>query len=181
MVCTSAPRNAPMSLFAAEVELSLPHQIFFGGGIFLGMNAGSGGTRTTARGRRAGRHRRAGIDHRRLSVYAQGVGHELRDELSLELGRRVAARLRGQPELLRIAHDNLERWTRLNTGAPTLLQCYEEWRQILNRPLEEICHLLSSDSEEAQRLRQNSPFAGVLSAREVWELKQRFRHATTAT
>jgi len=108
------------------------------------------------------------------------VSHELTDEISLELGRRVAARLRQQPALLRVALENLDRWTQMNASAPALLRCYAEWRQILERPLEQVCDLLSSDSEEARRLRQNSPFAGVLSAREVWELKQRFRHATTA-
>ena len=106
------------------------------------------------------------------------MGHELTDEISLELGRRVAARLRQQPGLLRVAHDNLDRWSTHNADAPSLLRCYAEWRDILNRPVEEICDLVSSNSEEARRLRQNSPFAGVLSAREVWELKQRIRHAT---
>ena len=108
------------------------------------------------------------------------MSHELTEEISLEMGRRVAARLRQQPDLLRVAHDNLARWTRLNARAPSLLRCYREWEEILKRPLEDICRLLSSDREEGRRLRQNSPFAGVLSAREVWELKQRFRHATTA-
>ena len=74
---------------------------------------------------------------------------------------------------------NLARWTSLNASAPSLLRCYAEWREILNHPLEEICSLLTLETEEARRLRQNSPFAGVLSAQEVWELKQRFRHATT--
>jgi hypothetical protein len=36
-------------------------------------------------------------------------------------------------------------------------------------------HLKKSDN--AQRLRQNSPFAGVLTSTEVWEVKSRFRHA----
>lgn len=108
------------------------------------------------------------------------MSHELTDQISLAMGRCVAARLRQQPDLLRVAHDNLDRWTRLNASAQSLLRCYQEWETILERPLEEICRLLSSDSEEARRLRQNSPFAGVLSAREVWELKQQFRHATTA-
>ena len=108
------------------------------------------------------------------------MGHERTDDISLELGRQVAARLRAHPELLQFALDNLDRWTKQNSDAPSLLRCYVEWRQILNRPLEEICNLLGSDSEEARRLRQNSPFAGVLSAREVWELKRRLRHETAA-
>jgi hypothetical protein len=116
-----------------------------------------------------------------LPGYVRSVGHELTDEISLELGRRVAVRLGQQPELLRIAHENQDRWTHANGNAPALLRCYTEWREILNRPLNEICSLLTSNNEEAQRLRQNSPFAGVLNAREVWEVKQHFRHATTST
>ncbi len=123
---------------------------------------------------------RAGVDLGRPSGYVDTVGHELTDQISLELGRRVAARLRQQPELLCVARENLGRWMALNANAPSLLRCYREWEEILKHPLDEICNLLSSDSEEARRLRQNSPFAGVLSAREVWELKQRFRHATAA-
>ena len=107
------------------------------------------------------------------------MSHELLDEISLELGRRTAARLRQQPELLQLAHKNLARWSRLNADAPALLRCYAEWRAVLQHPLDEICQLLGAETEEARRLRQNSPFAGVLSAREVWELKQRLRHATT--
>lgn len=123
---------------------------------------------------------RTGVDLDTLPGYVRSVSHELIDETSLEFGRRVAVRLRQQPELLRIAHENFARWTTLNANASSLLRCYAEWREILNLPLEEICDILSSDSEKARRLRQNSPFAGLLSAREVWELKQRFRHAPSA-
>jgi hypothetical protein len=112
--------------------------------------------------------------------YVRSVKHELTDEVSLELGRRVAARLCQKPALLRVAHENLDRWSRLNADAPSLLRCYAEWRELLNRPLEEIRTLLSADTEEARRLRQNSPFAGVLSPQEVWEIKRQFRHEATA-
>jgi hypothetical protein len=109
------------------------------------------------------------------------VRHDWTDEISLELGRRVAAGLRRQPELIQVALDNLERWTRLNANAPSLIRCYVEWRAVLTRLLEEICDILTSESEDAIRLRHNLPFAGVLSAREVWELKRGIRHATGAT
>lgn len=108
------------------------------------------------------------------------MSHGLIDEISLELGRRTAARLRQQPDLLQLAHDNLAQWSKQNANAPALLRCYAEWRDLLNHPLDEICAVLTSESAEGQRLRQNSPFAGILSAREVWELKQNFRHATPA-
>ena len=108
------------------------------------------------------------------------MSHELLDDISLELGRRTASRLRQQPDLLQLAHENLDRWTQLNCNSPALLRCYAEWRELLNHPLEKICAVLTSESEEGQRLRQNSPFAGVLTAREVWKVKQRFRHAAAA-
>lgn len=106
--------------------------------------------------------------------------HEAIDRISLELGRRVAARLRQRPDLLQVAQDNLSRWTQLNADAPALLRCYSEWQTILHQSLEEICAVLTVETEEGRRLRQNSPFAGVLNAREVWELKQEFHHAKTA-
>ncbi len=107
------------------------------------------------------------------------MNHESLDAISLEMGRRTAERLLQQPSLLRVAQENLDRWSRLNADAASLMRCYAEWREILGRSLEEICALLISNNEEGRRLRQNSPFAGILSAREVWELKQQFRHATT--
>jgi hypothetical protein len=108
--------------------------------------------------------------------------HEMHDEISLEMGRRIASRLRDQPGLMQIARDNLIRWSRQNANAPALIRCYREWQALLERPLEDICQILDADSEEGRRLRVNSPFAGVLSPAEVWSLKAtiRHRHAMTA-
>jgi hypothetical protein len=108
--------------------------------------------------------------------------HEVHDEISLEMGRRIAARLREQPALLQIARDNLARWSRLNANAPALIRCYREWQALLERPLGDICQILNTDSEENRRLRENSPFAGILSPAEVWSIKAtiRHRHAKTA-
>jgi hypothetical protein len=109
------------------------------------------------------------------------MGHEARDEVSLELARRVAAGLPKHPEWVELASANLERWTRQNQGAPALLRCYAEWRQLLSCPLPQIAAILTQETDEAQRLRQNSPFVGVLNPEEVWEIKSRLRrHATTA-
>lgn len=108
------------------------------------------------------------------------MNHSETDRVSLELGRRVAEKLRWHPELVEFARANLVRWSQLNQAAPSLLRCYTEWQQILTRPTGEICDLLCSESDDAQRLRQNSPFAGVLTPAEVWEVKSRFRHAPAA-
>ncbi len=108
------------------------------------------------------------------------MDHTFQDVVSLEIARRVAARLTASPELLMAALNNLDRWSRLNAGAPSLLRCYAEWREILSQPVEEVCARLCAESDEGQRLRQNYPFAGVLPATEVWDIKRRFRHATAS-
>jgi hypothetical protein len=103
------------------------------------------------------------------------------DRASLALARRVAERLRRQPGLIDLARANLARWSRQNASAPSLLRCYAEWQIILSRPVEDICGLLCAETDEAQRLRQNSPFAGVLAPAEVWSIKASLRHASAAT
>ena|SRR5437867_4368515 len=64
--------------------------------------------------------------------------HEVHGEVSLELRRRVAARLCEQPTLLQIARDNLARWLRQNVDAPARGPCYREWLVILKRLLDEL-------------------------------------------
>ena len=108
------------------------------------------------------------------------MNHSGINRVSLELARRVAERLRASPDLLEIARANLSRWQERNADSPALLRCYAEWESILTRPLEQICALLVAETEEGQRLRQNSPFAGVLSAAEVWEIKNQLRHAAAS-
>lgn len=98
--------------------------------------------------------------------------HQTHDRISLALAQRVAAGLPDHPEWIGLALANLEQWSRRNAGAPGLIRSYEEWREILHWPVEEIRSLLISDTEEGQRLRQNSPFAGALSPEEVWEIKR---------
>ena len=107
------------------------------------------------------------------------MSHSVQDEASLEMGRRVAARLRENPELLQIARANLANWSRRNADTPSLLRCYQEWQALLELPLLRVCELLTAETEEGQRLRQSSPFAGVLSPKEVWAIKTavRQRHA----
>lgn len=106
--------------------------------------------------------------------------HEAQDRASLEMGRRIAAELARRPEWLALARANLERWSRRNADAPGLLRCYDEWKAILERPLAEIIEILSTDTEENRRLRQNSPFAGALTPQEVWEIKRKVRNDQSA-
>jgi hypothetical protein len=108
------------------------------------------------------------------------MGHEIHDSVSLELARHIASSLPQHAEWIDFALANLERWSRLNSNVPSLLRCYDEWRKILQGSISEICAVLTVDTEEGCRLRQNSPFAGILSPEEIWEIKSRYRHATAA-
>jgi predicted NACHT family NTPase len=88
--------------------------------------------------------------------------HQWIDERSLALHQAVAAKLEAHPQLLDLARQNVERWLpQTSTGA------LREWRRILDStPLSDVVALLRSSSEEATRLRQSSPFAGLLTTDE---------------
>ncbi|MBL8758191.1 MAG: hypothetical protein JNK35_07170 [Phycisphaerae bacterium] len=107
--------------------------------------------------------------------------HDVQVTISLELSRLVAAEILRNPELVSVARDNIARWRARNAGAPTLLRCYDEWAGILERPVEEIAAILVAETEEGQRLRQNSPFPGVLDNQTVWAVKRRVRDDQAAT
>lgn len=96
------------------------------------------------------------------------------------MARRVAAELPNRPEVLHLARENLLRWKQQNQGSPGLLRCYTEWEAILERPIPEIISVLVAETDEGQRLRQNSPFAGAIPPRQVWEIKKHFRRHATA-
>ncbi|MDX2132209.1 MAG: hypothetical protein SFY69_09160 [Planctomycetota bacterium] len=108
------------------------------------------------------------------------MGHEYQDRVSLELARMIAAELPQRPEWIVMALDNLDRWTARNHDAPGLLRCYAEWRAILGRPVEEVCRVLTEKSDEGQRLRQSSPFAGAIPYAVVWDVKRRVRDEQNA-
>ncbi len=106
--------------------------------------------------------------------------HEDLDRASLAMARIIAEGLPDHPEWLALARANLERWSARNANAPSLLRCYAEWQRLLEQPVEAIQAILTAESDEGQRLRQNSPFAGVLPPGKVWEIKRRIRDDTSA-
>ena len=86
--------------------------------------------------------------------------HARLDERSLALHRLVAQKLIADPTLLGLARANVARWKAAN-AAPSF--ALSEWEQILGQPIVEITALLVDRSEHATRLRQSSPFAGILT------------------
>ncbi|MBY0262277.1 MAG: hypothetical protein K2Q20_08020 [Phycisphaerales bacterium] len=104
-------------------------------------------------------------------------GHELQDATSLALARAITGRLRADASLLRVGLDNIERWSARTADAPGLLRRYPEWRAIIGRGLDEVLRNLEREDDEGQRLRQSSPFTGILTPHEVWEIKRACREA----
>jgi hypothetical protein len=80
------------------------------------------------------------------------------DERSLALHRLIAEKVRADPALLDKARENLRRWQG-TTGGPSLA----EWRQILSGPVDQVAQFLVERSQKATRLRQSSPFPGILT------------------
>lgn len=90
-----------------------------------------------------------------------------RDQLrSLWLGYAIAGRLVAKPqETLEKARENLQHLREVHTrGAGR--RWLNEWAGLLEGPVEDILDVLTSRTSRARELRQNSPFAGVLSAAE---------------
>ncbi|HSU07126.1 MAG TPA: hypothetical protein VLI93_16310 [Acetobacteraceae bacterium] len=89
--------------------------------------------------------------------------HTRVDERSLAMHRLVARKLRANPALLDEARDNLRRWQKME-GSPTLT--LSEWENILGGSAAQVAEFLEERSERATRLRQSSPFAGILTEAE---------------
>lgn len=103
------------------------------------------------------------------------MSYELHDRISLALARAVAHGLEDHADWIDLARENLRGWSARNAGSPRLLASYQEWAALLERPLPQVIAAMLDPGEVGQRLRQNSPFAGALSPREVWEIKRRCR------
>lgn len=104
--------------------------------------------------------------------------HEQIDKRSMAMALAVVELVDGDPGrsgLVR-ARATCERWLREYGPDPNVA----EWHGILKREWSEIRRVLLDPSEEGTRLRQNSPFAGVLPPRQRWDIYRRFRDGQTA-
>lgn len=90
--------------------------------------------------------------------------HRLIDERGAAFDRLIAAKLRSDLTLLKKARANLSHWLRNADlrSTPDLI----EWQHLLKRPLPELLAVLESTDERAIRLRQSSPFCGILTPSE---------------
>jgi len=98
--------------------------------------------------------------------------HRLLDARSLALHAVIARKVERAPRLLATARRNLDRWRAARGSEPRALA---EWRAILAWPWQEVAALLVDPGENATRLRQSSPFAGVLTQEERRRIYEAFR------
>jgi hypothetical protein len=85
------------------------------------------------------------------------------DLISLALHQLVAVRLRSNPLLIEKAKANLQNWLETTPNITAWL----EWKTILEtKSLEVILEILTTETDEGQRLRSSSPFVGLVTAQE---------------
>jgi len=112
---------------------------------------------------------RANVDSQCESLYTIGMTFPNPDtkidEENYERDRRVAALIRSRSETIELAKQNLRdwaaRWGELNPA-------WQEWVQLLQMLTPaQLADFLESHTPKANRLRQSSPFIGVLETDKI--------------
>ncbi|MDX2225558.1 MAG: hypothetical protein SFY92_00440 [Verrucomicrobiae bacterium] len=89
--------------------------------------------------------------------------HDVIDERSLEMDRLIAEKIRLDPSMFQVVLNNLRRWTSKPEPAAATL----EWKQFIDsHSQEEVLDFICSWTEESRRMRQSSPFCGILTEQE---------------
>lgn len=104
--------------------------------------------------------------------------HQRLSRRSLDFHRLIADRVRKQPALMEIAWANLAHWRRTS---PTRASYLAEWEGILARGMQHALSIATEQSENADRLRQSTPFAGLISPRERWEFLRLWNDRNSST
>ena len=103
------------------------------------------------------------------------MDHRKIEERSLALHREIAIKIRENPSLLLDVRLRLEDAVGSERHSESVKDALREWLDILDQKLvSEILELLTDPGEEATRLRQSSPFAGILSEAERRRVFNRF-------
>lgn len=93
--------------------------------------------------------------------------HEVINNRSLELNRLVAGKIRRQPELMDFVRSNLKSTLDDQKLSDSCKDALKEWDYILrNFRTDVVLDTLVEESERGQRLRQSTPFWGILTQEE---------------
>jgi hypothetical protein len=99
--------------------------------------------------------------------------HRIIEARSLAMHCLIARKIGEDRGLLAASRAQLAKWiARYGAEVPRALA---EWRDILERPWPQIAALITDPGESAVRLRQSSPFAGVLTPVERRRVYEAFR------
>lgn len=94
-------------------------------------------------------------------------GHRKHELRSLAMHRRIAEELAERPDwVIHIALENIARWKANGVECADL----DVWEEILHQPPETILKTLTGTDETSTRLRQSSPFPGIISQAERSEI-----------
>jgi hypothetical protein len=95
------------------------------------------------------------------------VDHSVLDRRSLAFHVAIAEKLRSDPKLLEKVHDRLRSLLSDDRVSISTRDAYREWLEVIEQhSFEEVLALLVDPSKEGTRLRQATPFAGILSRTE---------------
>jgi len=100
--------------------------------------------------------------------------HTAIDARSLEMDRLIANRLSENPAVLDKARGVLANW--MASCDASVRPAFEKWRSILYGPLSGVFAVLEGEDERSVRLRQSSPFCGILTPAERTAILLSHRH-----
>lgn len=101
------------------------------------------------------------------SVIYMRVDHSFLDRRSLAFHVAIAEKLRSDPKLLEKVRDRLRSLLSDERVSISTRDAYREWLDLIERhSFEEVLNLLVDPGDEGTRLRQATPFAGILSRAE---------------
>jgi len=113
-----------------------------------------------------------------VSAKFTGMRHDLINNRSLELNRLVAAKIRRQPELMDFVRSNLKSTLDDQKLSDSCKDALKEWDYILrNFRTDIVLDTLVEESERGQRLRQSTPFWGILTQEERGQVFRQYEPA----
>jgi hypothetical protein len=97
--------------------------------------------------------------------------HRAIEERSLAMARVIVERIDADADRAGLdqARAVCERWAERG-----LTPAVAEWLAILEKPWKEVRRILLDTSEEGRRLRQSSPFCGIMTPQERWKIYREF-------
>jgi len=93
--------------------------------------------------------------------------HECNERFSLFLHRELVRAVEQDPGVLARARRTILRWQTMHGHR---VGAWDEWLKLLDAGPQAVIRVMLDEGENATRLRQSSPFAGIIPNRRRWEL-----------